>query len=335
MDFLESIQDENQNQINNQYEIIINSKKKMLYIPFEELRRIYKPQTPFIQRDCILERVEKFAIILNNYYEEYNLVHDLNTIHIGKLDNKYYLIDGQHRYRAYAQFWVETNINFNVLVMIYETDSNEEFRQIFRELNDNYITNELILEESEIDKKETIKKYILEKYPKYISKAENPRSPNIRSDSLIFDLINKFQNKTSKEIIESFEEMNKKMGEYIRENDNDYYIKVIEKNTNNNNLFYGYIFHQKNECVLNKDPRKKIPQSARNTLFESKFGNELNKGKCFVCKRDIVKDNFHCGHKISVKNGGTDQISNLECICVSCNLSMGSMNMDEYINRYF
>ena len=43
---------------------------------------------------------------------------------------------------------------------------------------------------------------------------------------------------------------------------------------------------------------------------------------------------FHCGHIISEANGGEIKLDNLRPICHSCNSSMGTVNMDEFIIKY-
>ena len=43
---------------------------------------------------------------------------------------------------------------------------------------------------------------------------------------------------------------------------------------------------------------------------------------------------FPCGHIIAEANGGLLKLDNLKPVCVSCNSSMGTQNMDEYILKY-
>ena len=43
---------------------------------------------------------------------------------------------------------------------------------------------------------------------------------------------------------------------------------------------------------------------------------------------------FHCGHIIAESKGGELSVNNLKPICQSCNSSMGTQNMDEYIKKY-
>jgi len=44
--------------------------------------------------------------------------------------------------------------------------------------------------------------------------------------------------------------------------------------------------------------------------------------------------NFHCGHVVSEINGGELEPENLKPICQSCNSSMGTTNMNEFIKKY-
>ena len=61
----------------------------------------------------------------------------------------------------------------------------------------------------------------------------------------------------------------------------------------------------------------------------------MGKGECFCCQSELDKTDFHTGHIIAEFEGGKIEINNLEPICGSCNSSMGIMNMNEFINKYY
>lgn len=85
------------------------------------------------------------------------------------------------------------------------------------------------------------------------------------------------------------------------------------------------------DCI---NKRKKIPKQVRFDVF-IKRNDKKWEGKCYVCSKNINITNFHVGHNISVYNGGSDSIDNLEPICPGCNLSMGIENLDYYKNKYY
>jgi 5-methylcytosine-specific restriction endonuclease McrA len=64
-------------------------------------------------------------------------------------------------------------------------------------------------------------------------------------------------------------------------------------------------------------------------VWNTYIGEEIGKIKCMCCKlSDITQLTFDCGHIISESTGGELSIDNLIPICHSCNLSMGSQNLN-------
>jgi hypothetical protein len=77
--------------------------------------------------------------------------------------------------------------------------------------------------------------------------------------------------------------------------------------------------------------KRAIPKTLRDTVWVKYIG-EVFKGKCCCCKStQITVQNFVCGHVESDKKGGEINIHNLRPICVSCNSSMGSKNMNSFM----
>jgi hypothetical protein len=91
-------------------------------------------------------------------------------------------------------------------------------------------------------------------------------------------------------------------------------------------------------CLLikkEKPIRKTIPLALKRIVWNKYIGEEIGKTTCLCCKlTDISQMSFSCGHIISDYNGGGINIENLKPICSSCNSSMGTQNMDEFIQIY-
>lgn len=76
-----------------------------------------------------------------------------------------------------------------------------------------------------------------------------------------------------------------------------------------------------------------IPSALRHEAWKRYISDLYLKGKCFCCRTsEIEVTNFDCGHIISRKNGGPVTLENLRSICGQCNKSMGTNDMDEFIN---
>lgn len=86
----------------------------------------------------------------------------------------------------------------------------------------------------------------------------------------------------------------------------------------------------------NAPPKKRaINKRIRLLVWNKYIGEELGIGKCFCCRvTKIDKMEFHCGHIQSRKDGGKDTVDNLRPICPSCNSSMGTNNMMDFIKEH-
>jgi 5-methylcytosine-specific restriction endonuclease McrA len=73
----------------------------------------------------------------------------------------------------------------------------------------------------------------------------------------------------------------------------------------------------------------RIPKLLKNRVWDIYIGKEQGIGFCLACNiNQINSKHFECGHIISIKNGGTNNIDNLRPICDECNKSMGTLNMN-------
>ena len=81
--------------------------------------------------------------------------------------------------------------------------------------------------------------------------------------------------------------------------------------------------------------KKAIPKALKKMVWDKYVGPDVGQTKCLCCKhQDIRQIEFHCGHVIAEANKGKTDVHNLRPICAQCNLSMGKMDMNEFINKY-
>jgi hypothetical protein len=88
--------------------------------------------------------------------------------------------------------------------------------------------------------------------------------------------------------------------------------------------------------LLTKNKTKKsLPKKIRMLVWNKYIGEKCGVGQCICCKStEISQSAFHCGHVVSSCEGGDDSIENLRPICPECNLSMSTMNMNDFIKQY-
>lgn len=115
---------------------------------------------------------------------------------------------------------------------------------------------------------------------------------------------------------------------------NDQYLnylqyKYIPKQHNNN------LSHVKNINNIKKINKKTIPSAVKRLVWNRYIGENIGKSKCYCCRStDITQLSFHCGHVIAENNGGKTNVDNLRPICQNCNLSMRTINMHDFIDKY-
>ena len=84
-----------------------------------------------------------------------------------------------------------------------------------------------------------------------------------------------------------------------------------------------------------KSKKQAIPKAIKKIVWDTYIGPDIIKHRCVCCKRVTIDNtNFHCGHVISEKDGGTLETGNLRPICSACNHSMGTENMIEFVKKY-
>ena len=78
----------------------------------------------------------------------------------------------------------------------------------------------------------------------------------------------------------------------------------------------------------------RIPSTIRNCVWNKYMGDTKKKGLCFCCNSEqITFANFECGHIQAVSKNGETTINNLRPICSLCNKSMGTNNMEEFMDQ--
>ena len=285
----------------------------------------------------------------------------MGTISIGHvLDiNQKTIIDGQHRYLACKKLVEQYGAEFELIIAEITVKTTPEAFEIHKLINHSRPVSIYGL----FDEHNTIKatvEHFSKKYKKYFSRSIHPHKPNLNSEKIGTDLKNsgivKRLNLTDSDLlIELLENLNAFYGRHINEKCIEWGITPSVKNKFDEvtPCFYlgawdprqflhtilvsqitGQDFRQMKHKII-RNERKNIPYSLRINIWNTYIGKSIREGKCYVCDEDINLEAFECGHNISVHNGGKNTIQNLRPICGMCNKSMGSVNMDDWIEMYY
>lgn len=81
--------------------------------------------------------------------------------------------------------------------------------------------------------------------------------------------------------------------------------------------------------------KQKIPKKIKVDSWNKWIGVKIGENNCLCCDRTkICQHTFHGGHFKSEKNGGKISVNNIIPICSGCNSSMGSKNMNNYLELF-
>ena len=133
----------------------------------------------------------------------------------------------------------------------------------------------------------------------------------------------------STKLVQQFIESNQRLNNEVQE------VKKKHEEVNNQtirNEVIHTVVTQKEQKKEKNITKQSIPLALKRNVWNKHIGENIGKHLCLCCKlTDITQMNFSCGHIISEHNGGELKLNNLKPICVSCNSSMGTNNMDEFI----
>lgn len=312
---------------------------------------------PDIQRIVDDDNVDDIVNYQINYYKKYNKFNFIGLVNIHYLNNKYYLIDGQHRFKAIKQLF-DLGHKFNVAIEIININSINELKENYKIINKNTQLPEF---SDEIDKSipENVALYFKNKYPKMWSKTSCSRKPHIYfpffQESLGFlteklkincidylkNIVEDYNNILSEWDIDKFPDNNKlspKIFNKCKESGLFLGLFKFSKDDIGYKWVKNIIQHHTGEIIRNESNqhKKKIPKKIKDDSWDKYIGKEHGIAFCICCNTtEIEQKNFIGGHIISNKNKGSINIENIIPICNQCNLSMSTKNMDEFIENFY
>lgn len=343
--------------INNHYLFDCVNNKAIINLNIKNAKTYFNIILPEWQRENYNDKINDIINFQIKTYEKTNKFMFINNIVIDYCidDDNFYLIDGQHRYKAAIELAKKYN-KINIWFEFILSNNLSEVKEHFELINKHTLQPEKI---SDITKK--IFNYYQNNYKKiFKSDVKTTKKPYILSNifisaiSYLIDELNKKYNKqhTFDEIITIINNKNIICSKYtlndwkkIKDLKNlESIIDIADKNKfylgiytqSKKEYTYKWIqeileYHEVKQ-IIQPIKKQKIPPMKKQEIWEYWKGN-VNKAKCHCCRISIIySTSYHCGHIIAESEGGTTDIDNLRPICQSCNSSMNNTNMIKYMN---
>jgi hypothetical protein len=309
---------------------------------------------PNCQRELDHDKVEDFIKVSNENMDHFK--YHCPRIQFGLMYDKYYLIDGQHRCNTFKQIYENTGTIHTIDVVITKLNNPKEMENMYYNLNKENTTLAIPIEEMK-QAEETRKYYnIIQYLKKTFDESCFSARKNANYKYTIEEFINKLKQielykidgiDTPEKAINFISDKNREFFNSVKIYDYPedamdllFYKKEIPNIENEcpmmlkRNNFFDFL--KNNEVVpvhKSRRKRKDISKALRMRVWYEKA--KVNDYKCYVCKCDITKKDFHTAHIMPYCNGGENKFDNLEATCETCNLQMGDKHMDTYINQVF
>jgi len=322
---------------------------------------------PQFQRDIDLEKINNIKNMITNNANNWLIQQGFITIGVVDMcSDSYYIIDGQHRFIAIKEI-IESNINYNhpICIIIIRFNTTQQMESHFATINTNtqiepiylYFNNEVI--RSTILK---VKDWLSNTFGKAFRKTKNKTDSN--HNYHIDEFISLFNPDAVKKLYDDSNNGNYNDVDFFKDSimrgNSDAQLKLLEMQVrnvrqycmtnkdydkcSNNNFFIAYDNINISDFIFNNlddieigcpfKPKIKIPSKLRKEVWKKRNGSNMN-GTCFCCNDNLEIDNFHAGHIIAEILGGQTILSNLEPICIGCNLGMGTQNLNDFKRSLF
>ena len=340
--------------------IIKNNNKIISKILIKNLLENVDIRIPSIQRMTHKDKINEIYEYQKEYYIKNKCLNYLGVLNLNycKEDNKFFLIDGQHRFYSLRKLY-DNNINEFIFIEILIVETLNDIKHNYDLINKNTPLPEFSYDISPEIYKNTLilfnNKYsdYMEIFSSSIRKCNRPKISRNKFEEALEYIIMKLNINNSIDLFNRIEKINKKISKWNIDN----FPKMSQlKNPNKLintckewNFFLGLFPHNNEDYIYDwvkeliydetgerigkqKKPRKKtISKALKLLVWNTNIGEEIGKIKCPCCNNNFISQgNFEVGHIIAEANGGLTNKDNLKPICSVCNKSMGTMNLFKF-----
>lgn len=322
---------------------------------------LFNTQAGEIQRNIDVQHLNDLKQFQKMFCEKNGYYSFCTQIVIAEHDEKYALVDGQHRLET-IRYLLDTDFerasNIIVPVLVVQLSCINEYDEVFIAINKNkpVMLYKHVYEWKNVGKH--LEQYFRTHYYCYLKSTLTPQVPHLNVQALLsyIDEGNYIQklgfgvDKWIKEI----EELNACYRLHWRELllDTRYitnvsqWVEKCESKQPIRPLYLGMFrkFEWVDRIVLKETSpdgvylrmqhvpinyRVKIKKPLRRAVWRKRNTDSIV-GICYACNQSLHYDNFECGHIVSVFSGGPTTVENLEPVCRMCNADMGIEHLEEF-----
>jgi hypothetical protein len=327
---------------------------------------------PDIQRTLDADVVDAIVAFQRERFSAHGSLLFLGDLVLAETDTSFSLVDGQHRYAALKHVYM-LQPDYTISLLIIHLGRTLTLEDVFVLLNKSQPVPSYVIENTlDLNRRavlQTFDRLFVSEFKPYVSKSLAPRKPNVSLASILEvmqqptcpalatlvtaqDIFNYMRwvnatvcktramqcTRTMQSCIAKAHPDESKALFLCTDRDHEWLLSA--------ELMHDFLkVAQDRAKITSKMPppdrhhrplhaRTPIPKRLRMLVWRREFGN-VTEGQCVCCLQPIQIESFEAGHIVSDARGGSMHQANLKPVCSSCNRSMGTRNMNEFVRDFF
>lgn len=322
---------------------------------------------PDIQRTLDGDVVDSIVAFQRQRFSAHHSLLFLGDLVLAESGTSLSLVDGQHRYAALKHVYM-LQPDYTISLLIVHLGRALTLEDVFVLLNKSQPVPSYVIENTlDLNRRavmETFGRLFMSEFKPYVSKSLAPRKPNVSLSSIlevmqqpscpalatlvtaqdIFDYVRWVNatvcktramqcTRTMQSCIAKAHPDESKALFLCTDRDHEWLLST--------ELMHNFLKASRKpgatlEAAGKPPPARRppIPKRLRMIIWRKEFGN-VTEGRCVCCLHPIQIDSFEAGHIVSDARGGSNHDANLKPVCTSCNRSMGTRNMNEFVREFF
>ncbi len=276
-----------------------------------------------------------------------------------------YLVDGQHRVEAMRRVVAENPTCADEAVYIHcvIVKDMQELRRYWQRVNSSRQAH--IVKCAQVQEVyNNMRRFFEEKFRSNISLSQKPKRPNVnlskmadvldrliithgldvtqkqllvhRLPSVLLEMNHYLQKKTSRELTELLDSNSISIINRLGQAGSARWYCGLYDLYDILEMAFACIFKSLKVHDMNfqQNRRKTVSAHMRRETWAKHNQRHSKTGTCYVCNANITLQDFHCAHVIPrIRIGGTNEVSNMQPTCKSCNSEMSIENLEDFKKR--
>lgn len=345
----------------------IDRKTEVFVVPLE---RVLNFTIPRLQRSLNEDYVRQIVEDERAEMTQHGCFSILQSMTVARLDDELFVVDGQHRLKAFGILkTLGYSLNDVTLpIVVHRVRDKTELSMYYCRINKHNPIHPLELQSTWEQVEGPFIAFFTSKYRNYIKPGTKTHCPYVGVEglksalhvrnagerlvaagvaaqklcdavSLFNEWVRHYYQTSSSRVAGLSADLYKRLGECLAKSAEDACFVGAWRRFE----WLDYLLHciEHNKSISEADVesltrescgkrRERIPASVRKRVWANANDEKSLLGKCFTCERSLEFTDMECGHVVPLALGGPTTVENMMPVCRTCNRDMGIMHLEAY-----